>query len=170
MSNLIHPENKKSRSNTGAAFCCVRILMFLDHASVNPVLQFNRGLFIIDAVDLTADVFCAAYGTVLVFAFGNTAHFFIGIAGVIRFKSMPTMRTFGPADVMPVYNIHLAEFFSIITQQVVVGYMKNFDKLCQGCESRFAFIIEPVLYGLMTDLELVGQMIDRKSILAHKIV
>lgn len=79
--------------------------MFSDHASVNPVLQFNRGLFIIDAVDLTADVFCAAYGTVLVFAFGNTAHFFIGIAGVIRFKSMPTMGTFGPADAMPVYNI-----------------------------------------------------------------
>ena len=48
--------------------------------------------------------------------------------------------------------------------------MKYFDKLCQGCESRFAFIIEPVLYCLMTDLELVGQMIDRKPILAHKIV
>lgn len=144
--------------------------LFLDHAPVNPVSEFNRGLFIVDAVDLTADVFCAAHGTVLIFAFGNTAHFFIGIAGVIRFKSMPAMRTFGPADVMPVYNIHLAEFFSIITQQVVVGYMKNFDKLCQGCESRFAFIIEPVLYCLMTDLELVSQMIDRKSILAHKIV
>ena len=82
----------------------------LDHTPVNPVLQFNGGMFIVDAVDLTADVFCAAYGTVLVFAFGNTAHFFIGIAGVIRFKSMPAMRTFGPADVMPVYNIHLAEF------------------------------------------------------------
>lgn len=84
--------------------------MFLDHASVNPVLQFNRGLFIVDAVDLTADVFCAAYGTVLIFSFGNTAHFFIGIAGVICFKSMPTMGTFGPADAIPVYNIHLAEF------------------------------------------------------------
>ena len=93
-----------------AAFCCVRISMFLDHAPVKPVLQFNRGLFIVDAVDLTADVFCAAYGTVLVFAFGNTAHFSIGIAGVACFKSMPTMRTFGPADATLVYNIHLAEF------------------------------------------------------------